>query len=103
MGCLTVIMVLLNFGFALFVDSMCFAICQGMGTGSGISTWIAIIGIIISNIAFILGYALSAEVTFAPRDFWVLSSFDVLKKKIECAWGAKSILWALWFFPCLAL
>lgn len=103
MGCLTVIMVLLNFGLALFVDSMCSIFCQALGTGSSIGTWIAIIGIIIDNIAFILGYALSVEVTFAPRDFWVLSSFDVLKKKIECAWGAKSIPWALWFFPCLAL
>lgn len=103
MGCLTVIVFLFNLGLSISVDAMCFGISMGLGAGTGLEVWIADIGIILDNIAFLLGYALSVEVTFAPRDFWRLSSFQVLLKKISCAWGAKAVVWALWFFPCLAL
>lgn len=93
MGCLTFIIFTLNLGLSLFVDAMCFTFSASMG----MPAWIAIVGIIVSNITFILGYALSVEVTFAPRDFWRLSSFGVLMKKISSAWAAKSVPWGLWF------
>ena len=103
MGCLTVIIFILNIGFSIYVDAMCFVFTQAMGANTGLGTVIAIIGMIIDNIAFILGYMLSVEVTFAPRVFWRLSSFGVLMKKISVAWGAKAVPLALWFFLGLAL
>lgn len=103
MGCLTVIIFILNIGFSIYVDAMCFVFTQAMGMNTGLGTVIAIVGMIIDNIAFILGYSLSAKIAFAPRDFWRLSSYGVLMKKIACAWAAKAIPWALWFFPVLAL
>lgn len=99
MGCLTVIMFILSFGVSILVDVMGYVIAAA----NGFPIWIAIVGIILDNIAFILGYALSAEITFAPRDFWRLSSFDVLKKKIAVAESAKAVVWALWFVPALVL
>ena len=103
MGCLTVIIFILNIGFSIYVDAMCFVFTQAMGMNTGLGTIIAIVGIIIDNVAFILGYSLSVKVTFAPRDFWHLSSYGVLMKKIACGWAAKALPWALWFFPGLAL
>ena len=73
MGCLTVIIFILNIGFSIYVDAMCFVFTQAMGMNTGLGTIIAIVGIIIDNIAFILGYSLSVKVTFAPRVFWHLS------------------------------
>ena len=59
MGCLTVIIFILNIGFSIYVDAMCFVFTQAMGMNTGLGTIIAIVGIIIDNIAFILGYSLS--------------------------------------------
>lgn len=99
MGCLTVIVFTLSMGVSLLVDVVGFGIAQA----NGFPIWIAIIGIILDNIAFILGYALSVEITFAPRDFWTLSSFSVLMKKIAVAETSKAVVWALWFIPALLL
>lgn len=95
MGCLTVIIFGFNILLALLVDGFCFTLCES----SGVPTWITVIVLIISAIAFLLGYALSAEVAIAPRDFWRQSSLEILKKKIGYAWSAKAIVWAIVCIP----
>ena len=50
MGCLTVIIFILNIGFSIYVDAMCFVFTQAMGANTGLGTVIAIIGMIIDNV-----------------------------------------------------
>lgn len=45
-------------------------------------------------IAFFIGYALSVEVTIAPRDFWVNSAFGIFIKKLGVA---NMTAFAVWF------
>lgn len=47
MGCLTVIIFILNIGFSIYVDAMCFVFTQAIGMNTGLGTVIAIVGMII--------------------------------------------------------
>ena len=73
MGCITFVLLVLNIIALVAIDIMFWAESAASGLAG-------VFGII----AFFIGYALSVEVTIAPRDFWVnsaLVSTDSLKMK----------------------
>lgn len=46
------------------------------------------LGGIIGMVAFYIAYSISVEMSLAPRDFWVNSSWEIFKKKLGYAFGA---------------
>ena len=68
MGCLTVIIFILNIVLSIYVDAMCFVFTQAMGGNNGLGTVIAIVGMIIDNIAKATPVITPARAPF-PADF----------------------------------
>lgn len=46
------------------------------------------IGGVVGMIAYFVAYAISGDMTIAPRDFWRLSRWQVFKKKMGYAFSA---------------
>ena len=46
------------------------------------------IGGLVGVIVYFIAYAISGDMIIAPRDFWRLSSWQVFKKKMGCAFFA---------------
>ena len=46
-------------------------------------------------IAYFIGYALSVELTLAPRDFWINSEFGIFIRKLGVANFAALMVWAI--------
>ena len=80
MGCITFVLLVLNI---IAIDIMFWAESAASGLAG-------VFGII----AFFIGYALSVEVTIAPRDFWVNSAFGIFIKKLGVA---NMTAFAVWF------
>ena len=74
MGCITFVLLVLNIIALVAIDIMFWAESAASGLAG-------VFGII----AFFIGYALSVEVTIAPRDFWVNSAFGIFIKKLGVA------------------
>lgn len=47
------------------------------------------------TIAYFIGYALSVEMTLAPRDFWINSEFGIFIKKLGVANLVALMVWAI--------
>ena len=84
MGCITFIILAFNIIALIAMDIMFWT----ESTASGLA---GVLGII----AFFIGYALSVEITIAPRDFWVNSAFGIFIKKLGVANMAAFIVWAI--------
>ena len=52
---------------------------------------------LIGIVAFFIGYALSVELSIAPRDFWWNSEFDIFIKKLGFAWSTASTVFLLFY------
>lgn len=48
--------------------------------------WMGGVAGICGIIGFLIAYAISVEMTLAPRDFWTNSEFGVFLKKLGYAW-----------------
>lgn len=88
MGCITAFIFLCNIILIVGVDVFLWTHSATMGL-------LGILGII----AFFISYALSVEISIAPRDFWANSEFDIFIKKIGFAnttalmvWGSSMII-----------
>lgn len=46
-------------------------------------------------IAYFIGYALSVEMTLAPRDFWINSEFGIFIRKLGVANFVALMVWAI--------
>ena len=77
MGCITFIILAFNIIALIAMDIMFWT----ESTASGLA---GVLGII----AFFIGYALSVEITIAPRDFWVNSAFGIFIKKLGVEYGS---------------
>lgn len=82
MGCITAFLFLCNIALIVGVDAF-------LWTHSATMRLLGIVGII----AFFIAYALSVEITIAPRDFWANSEFDVFIKKLSFANTTALIVW----------
>ena len=52
---------------------------------------------LIGILAFFIGYALSVELSIAPREFWWNSEFDIFIKKLGFAWSAAGTVFLLFY------
>lgn len=89
MGCITFVGLALNIIALVAIDIM-------FWTENAVSGLAGVFGII----AFFIGYALSVEVTIAPRDFWVNTTFDIFIKKLGVA---NMTAFAVWFIGYLIM
>lgn len=82
MGCITAFLFLCNIILIVGVDIFLWTHSATMG----------LLGIV-AIIAFFIAYALSVELSIAPRDFWTNSEFDVFIKKLGFANTTALIVW----------
>ena len=79
MGCITFVLLVLNIIALVAIDIMFWAESAASG---------------LAGVFGFIGYALSVEVTIAPRDFWVNSAFGIFIKKLGVA---NMTAFAVWF------
>ena len=91
MGCITALIFLCNVGLIIAADVLLWMYSAVMGL-------FGLIGVVV----FFIAYALSTEMSLAPRDFWINSEFDILIKKLAfaniaalMAWGGSLIVAAM--------
>jgi len=75
MGIISLIVVIFNIILLVGIDIFLWVLEPGYGLGG-----------IFSIIIWFITYAVTEEIALAPRDFWVNSALDIVKKKIERAW-----------------
>lgn len=46
------------------------------------TSWMFGLGGVIGIVGFFIGYAISADMSIAPRDFWRFPEYEIFKKKI---------------------
>lgn len=84
MDCISFVLLALNIIALVAMDIMFWT----ESTASGVA---GIFGII----AFFIGYALSVEVTIAPREFWINSAFGIFIKKLGVANMTAFVIWLI--------
>lgn len=91
MGCITALIFLCNVGLIIAADVLLWMYSASMGL-------FGLIGVVV----FFIAYALSIEISLAPRDFWRNSEFDIFIKKLAFAntaalmsWGGSLIIAAM--------
>ena len=85
MGCITLFLLLCNIVVIIALDVflwMHYSVTMGL---------IGLIGLV----AFFIGYALSVEISIAPRDFWWNSEFDIFIKKLTFANSTALFVWGI--------
>ena len=86
MAAITFILLMLNIGVLIALD-----------IGFWIAGWQAGLAGVAGVIAFFAGYALSGELTLAPREFWWNSEFGIFIKKLGFAWRAAGMVFILFY------
>ena len=87
MGCITLFLLLCNLTAIVALDVFLWTYSTPMGL-------IGLLGLV----AFLIGYALSVEISIAPRDFWWNSEFEIFIKKIGFANSAALVIWFVAIF-----
>ncbi len=82
MGCITGFILFCNIAFLIAMDAYMWTLSTQLGV-------FGLLGII----GFFIGYALSVEITIAPRDFWVNPYFDIFIKKLTFANIVALVVW----------
>lgn len=84
MGCITLLIFLLNLAIAIAVDIAFWNI----GWTLGLAGVFAIIG-------FLIAYAISEDAALSPRDFFWNSEWGIFCKKLAWAWGTALVIYAI--------
>ena len=84
MGCLTLLIFLINLLIAIAID----VAFWGIGWPLGLAGVIAIIG-------FLIAYAISEDAALSPRDFFWNSEWGIFCKKLAWAWGTALAVYAI--------
>lgn len=84
MGFVTFILLTLNIIGLIVIDCLMWSVSSIFGVAG-------LFGII----TYFIGYALSVEMTVAPRDFWINSKFGIFIKKLGVANFVALMVWAI--------
>ena len=87
MGFITLFLLLCNISVIIALDVF-------LWTHSAVMGLIGLLGLVV----FLLGYALSVEISIAPRDFWWNSDFEIFIKKLGFANSSALVIWFLAIF-----
>lgn len=84
MGCIITLLLIINIVFVIAIDVICWIVEWQKGLAG-----------VFGVIGFLTAYAISVEMSIAPREFWTNSEFDIFKKKLGYAWGTMIIVWCI--------
>ena len=84
MGCLTLLLLLVNLVIVIGLDIAFWSIGWQVGVAG-----------IVAILAFLIAYSLSEEVALSPRDFFWNSEWGIFCKKLSWAWGMALVFFAV--------
>ena len=69
------------------------------------TSWMFGLGGIIGIVGFFIGYAISVDMSIAPRDFWRFPKYEIFKKKmvygnsiaVATCFIATAIIYGIWY------